>query len=118
MRIRQGATRWVLLGKKRAYKFPRMTSWRTFLNGLLGNMTEAEFAAVGHPLLAPVLFRIPGGFLNVMPVCKVWMKDARYLEQWWAAAETYPNIALTSLVEYKVDSVGILDGRIVAIDYG
>lgn len=98
-----------------AFKLPRRTSWRSFLQGLLANMQEAEFATTGWPQLCPVLFSLPGGFLVVMPRVRE-MSEA----DWDAfdAGEFLDKPDYHVPAEYKRDSFGWLNGRIVAIDYG
>lgn len=109
-----GATRAVLLVGGIAVKVPRMTTWRTFLNGLLANMQERDFARTGWPELCPVLFSIQGGWLVVMRRAKP-LTDAewRTMQPEWPERGEY-----VVPVELKRDSFGVLNGRIVAIDYG
>lgn len=109
-----GATRAVLLVGDAAIKVPRMTTWRTFLNGLLANMQEREFSRAGWPELCPVLFSIPGGWLVVMRRAAP-LTDAEWctVHPEWAERGEY-----VVPVELKRDSFGVLGGRIVAIDYG
>ena len=89
-----------------AFKIPRLTSWRAFLNGLLANLTEAEFARLHDPRLCPVLLALPLGLLVVMQ----------------RADPLPPSVALPRWddlpVERKRDSFGLLNGRRVAVDYG
>lgn len=115
MKVKRGATRNVLLAGRFAFKFPSCRSWRLFLNGLLGNMQEAEFARAGWPKLCPVVFSLPYGFLTVMRRAEPLPDDVwRGLDvQAWASEEGH-----TIPVEPKQDSFGVLDGRIVAVDYG
>ncbi len=109
-----GATRAVLLVGRVAIKAPRMSTWRTFLNGLLANMQEREFARTGWPELCPVVFSVPGGWLLVMRRAEP-LSDAEWytVHPEWGDREEY-----AVPVEIKRDSFGVLDGRIVAIDYG
>ena len=104
--VRNGATRHVLLLGPLAFKIPRPTCYRAFLNGLLANFTEAEFSRLRDPRLCPVVLVLPLGLLVVM----------------WRAAPLPSNIALPHWadlpVERKRDSFGLLAGRCVAVDYG
>lgn len=89
-----------------AFKIPRLTGWRAFLNGLLANLTEAEFSRLRDPRLCPVVLALPLGLLVVM-----------------RRAEPFPSsMALPRWadlpVERKRDSFGLLTGRCVAVDYG
>lgn len=110
-----GATRAVLLTDRLAWKVPRMSTWRTFLNGLLANMQEREFARTGWPELCPVVFSLPGGWLVVMrrarPLTCDEFNDFDSREFITRSDGVIP-------VEEKPDSFGWLDGRIVAVDYG
>ena len=104
--LRQGATRNVSLTRALALKFPRLTSWRTFLNGLLANDQERVFSRLPDARLCPVLWAAPGGFLVIM--CR--------------AQPLPPGVAPLGWndlpVERKCDSFGLLDGQMVALDYG
>ncbi len=102
--------------KRLAFKFPTYRQWENFLRGLLANMHESRFSDLNHPLLAPVLFSMPGGWLNVMPAAKV---SSEHLATWISHAENdrYREM-LFNIVEEKVDSVGLIDGQVKAIDYG
>lgn len=77
-------------------------------------MQEHEFSATGWPELCPVLFSVPGGWLLVMRRAKP-LSDAEWcsVHPEWGYREEY-----VVPVEMKRDSFGVLDGRIVAIDYG
>lgn len=106
IQARSGATRHVLLLGSLAFKAPRLTRWRAFLNGLLANLTETEFSRLNDPRLCPVLLALPFGLLVVM-----------------RRADPLPSgVALPHWadlpVERKRDSFGLLTGRCVAVDYG
>lgn len=109
-----GATRAVLLTDRLAWKVPRMSTWRTFLNGLLANMQEREFSRAGWPELCPVYFSVPGGWLVVMPRCAP-LTDLEWaqIDMRWTEREDY-----VLPVEMKRDSFGRLLSRVVAVDYG
>jgi hypothetical protein len=99
-----------------ALKFPRVSSWRSFLAGMLHNMSERDFSAMNINLLCPVVASVPGGLLNVMPVCCV---SPAALRSWRAAAEKHEQASLLlNIVELKSDSAGMLNGRPVAVEYG
>jgi hypothetical protein len=70
--VLHGATRTVILVGRYAFKFPTMAyGWKSFLNGLLHNMNEtAWWRSACNAGLCPIVFSIPGGFLNVMPRCE------------------------------------------------
>ncbi|HAT4993762.1 TPA: hypothetical protein I9751_002657 [Serratia marcescens] len=116
--ISVGATRYVLIVCGYALKFPRASSWRSFLAGLLHNMNERAFSRMNIDLLCPIVASAPGGFLNVMPVCQI-SADCESLRIWRSAAEQHEQAdVLLGIVEMKPDSVGLLHGRLVAVDYG
>jgi len=112
---RQGITREVFLIGRWAIKVPRVVyGWRMFLCGLLANMQEREFSRAGWPELCPVLWSLPGGWLVVMPRCRP-LNDFE-----WACfiSESFTTGERIVPVEHKRDSFGVLDNRIVAVDYG
>lgn len=109
MKILNGTTRKCILLGKYAIKIPQFSyGWKTILYGLLGNMQEKQFSCLDNT--CPILFYIPGGFLSIMPRCG---KLTR---------EQFNNINKDDFefipVENKIDSFGIYNGNIVAIDYG
>lgn len=89
-----------------AFKIPRLTHGRAFLNGLLANLTEAEFSRLRDPRLCPVLLALPLGLLVVMQRAEP-LPPAVALPRW----DDLP-------VERKRDSFGLVGGRRVAVDYG
>lgn len=120
--------------------------WRSLLTGLLCNMQERNFAQTGWEQLCPLRFYVFGGFLLVMPRTrpltdvewsqfdyrKFVTREDHYAECNYdkrATANVDQPLAglflggaepegLVIPVEFKRDSFGVLDGRIVAIDYG
>ncbi|MCF1610092.1 hypothetical protein LQ759_09385 [Serratia marcescens] len=113
-----GATRYVLIVCGYALKFPRISSWQSFLAGLLHNMNERVFSTMNIDLLCPVVASVPGGFLNVMPECLV-SADCELLRIWRNLAEQHEqSCVLLGIVEMKPNSIGLLKGRPVAVDYG
>lgn len=112
--VRDGISRTVILIGALAFKVPTVSlGWRYFLQGLLANMQEASWWRLTRdPRLCPVQWSIPGGWLVVM-------RRARVLtESEWLALrdEHWRHDDLP--VERKADSLGLLDGRLVAVDYG
>lgn len=111
MRIENGLTRKVFLIGRYAFKVPQTDyGWKYFLRGLLSSMDEIIISKNKYPGICPILFYVPGGWLIVMPRLKalseeemkeVDMDNFKYLD-----------------VEYKSDSFGWHNGKIVAIDYG
>jgi hypothetical protein len=115
---RSGVMREVFLVGRWAVKVPKLTrGWRQFLRGLLANMEERELSANQWPELCPVVFSVPCGWLIVMrraaPLTDEFLKTFDMVE--FVLPEdgrTFPEI------EMKGSSFGMLDGRIVVVDYG
>ena len=122
MRTAGGITRAVLLVGAYAIKVPRVRyGWSKFLYGLLSNMTEARFTSLaGHFSLAPTVFAIPGGWLNVQRRCLP-LTD----EQWTHLeglcrpdADFGPAYWNGMSCDFKRDNFGTLDGKVVLLDFG
>ena len=114
--IKKGATRWVIVCPKRAYKIPSLYSWKHFLQGLLANIQEAQWSGFDKRL-CPVIFKLPLGFLVVMPTVEPIKTEDWYLpDDMYEALVNHEDYILP--VENKTNSFGILNGEIVAIDYG
>lgn len=105
--VRHGVTRSVIIGPKRAYKFPSVRNgWRLFLCGLLANLSEKEW---GNYLDSPIppntpLFVMPGGWLLVAPRAQPFNGD-------WEALDWSP------WGDRKRANLGVVDGRVVVIDF-
>ena len=113
--IKYGTTRTVFLFRNLAIKIPNHVEWRLFLHGLLANMQETKFSKTGWPELCPILFSIPGGFLNIMKRARPLTREEFFslnVDE-WREKEDY-----IVPCENKLDNFGCLDGRIVTIDYG
>lgn len=114
--IKIGSTRIVFLTHRYAIKIPRFTEWRLFLHGLLANMQEVRFSrAAWIEKVCPVLFSLPGGWLNVMPRVKIMTADEYRMIDVDTIVVT-PDYVIPA--ERKPDSFGYYNGRIVAVDYG
>lgn len=119
---RNGLRRVLLIGDY-AFKFPNFRIWKSLLIGLQSNMFEKQFSTMQMPECLPVLFSVPGGWLNIMPRADVKSPEAEdrfeYLDRFKEMLETSVNgPILKNIVEMKVDSIGLYQGRVVAIDYG
>ena len=108
--MKQGCTRNVFLIGNLAIKIPRFVEWKHFLKGLLANLQEVRYNNNPYPELCPVVFHIAGGFLLVMqraePITRQMFFDMEI------------NVFSGFPVEHKQDSYGLLNDRIVAVDYG
>ena len=117
---RRGSYRNVLLTKKYAIKFPVFSSFEDFLRGILCNINEVKYSEINFKYLCPVLKSYLASIIIVMPIVNV-DGSKETLERFWedilevpySEQEMYKNI-----VEYKIDSIGYLNGRVVAVDYG
>jgi hypothetical protein len=113
---RRGVTRECLLIGRYAFKIPSWASWEYWLMGMLNNKHEHELSRVFPHLVCPILFRIRGGFLNVMPRARMLTPDE--WQAFTAEMEATDWAKWASIaVERKLDSFGIVSGRIVALDY-
>lgn len=112
---KRGANRLVILTKNYAFKFPSLHSWKNFLFGLLNNITEAKFGRSTLDGYCPVLFVVPGGFLNVMPRVRTFTEEEAKVFDFHAFCQR-PDYVICA--EYKADSFGYLNGKVVAVDYG
>lgn len=116
VRLCHGTHRLTLLIGRWALKVPHLRSWRMFLQGLLGNMQERDFSTLSSDKLCPIVLSLPGGFLNVMPRCNPVTETA--WENLDAEFFQYDDTHDCPLpVECKRDSFGVLNGRVVCVDY-
>jgi len=140
---RNGYTRLVILWGRYAIKIPSTRKIYTragagaFIRGLKSNRQESRYSKLGWVEICPVYFCFPWGLLLVMRratplLLEDWQNfdyvafvqhdklvrkvDKKQLEQ-IARVSVDPKDGLVP-VECKQDSFGIVDNRIVAIDYG
>jgi hypothetical protein len=111
MRVVHGYSRTVLLTDEFAFKFPSIKSWERFKCGVGSNRSEAKRSRIFYDVVAPTLYSNYFGLLNIQPCCEV-MPDDLIIN----------NDRLERLLEAvgfdnKLDSFGILNGNVVAIDY-
>lgn len=109
--IAWGCNRVVFLVGPYAVKIPRPSSWRNFLFGLLNNIHEAAWSSA--PGACPIVARVPGGWANIMPRCRILTAS----EFQGFDCETFCTRSGLR-VERKPDSFGWLRDEIVAVDYG
>lgn len=119
----KGANRLVILTRRHAFKLPNLLGgWWAVLWGLIDNIQERRangrvrrWPGPAQDGICPLLFSLPGGFLNVMPRARP-LTDLE-----WATFDYAAHVnrgAYWISAEHKRDSFGVLDGAIVAIDYG
>lgn len=112
MKILHGTTRITFLIGRWAIKVPMYTIWKHFLIGLLGNMQERDFCKMDPERMMPVKFCCPGGFFLIMPRADPLPREVFFNLDY----DEYVKACIP--VENKLDSFGMYQGRIVAIDYG
>lgn len=82
---------------------------------MLANMQEVTFSKAKWPELCPVQWHLPLGFLVVMPKVDV-LTDEEFSMMDIDAFVEKPDYYIP--IEKKANSLGWLNGQIVAIDYG
>ena len=133
--IRRGSTRIVLVSRHVVVKIPNFShSWKNFLSGLIANMNEGltwkHCEASKKHLLCPVRFCAWGGWFVVMSRAnqQAWEVYVRELgvevehDDWLvrkvANEELYkPWIDAGLGGDDKADNYGVLNDRVVKIDY-
>ena len=108
----KGAFRLVILIGKYAFKIPR---WQQFSEGMRSNRWEREMwthwrLRFQWTTLCPVLYSDPIGLLMVMTRARQPVPQERVDD----LPDYYPNIT----AETKHEDFGMLDGALVALDYG
>lgn len=111
MRLTEGATRLVLVTRRLVFKVPRFTAgWYYLLAGLVSNLNEAAIWREGDEdvrlALCPMVWAMPGGWLNVMR--RAYPVPASAIEP-----ERFADLAY----DLHPDNFGSYDGRVVLIDY-
>ena len=115
IRLAAGVTRRAILIGPYAIKFPRMRNgWHHFLHGLLSNITERTFSGFlvyRDYTVAPTIWRIPGGFMNVQRRALPLTRD-----QWRRVLDD--KDVIDAGLDVKYENFGTIVGKIVLIDYG
>lgn len=118
--IKTGITRWVILTDKYAIKFPNPSySLSNFLQGWIANITEYNTWTIFNSedienkeirnIICPVLKQYLWGFISIMPKCKEVPKNQ--------FPEINPHLNIVNWGDYKIDNYGLLNGRLVCLDY-
>lgn len=131
MKLEFGCSRMVLLTRRYAIKFPNVRyRYPAALWGMLHNLSEAMWwkSSTGafdddgqqkpyQRLLCPVLGRVWLGFCIVMPRAEQLDRrfDCPVVFRW--LDDRFCAAGVSCPAELKVESFGILNGEIVAIDY-
>jgi len=119
MKMAKGATRSVFVFKRFVVKVPTFLSWRLFLNGLLANMQEELFSGVDD-CLCPVMYSDIFGFVLIMERAYVIPNRVNNLNFLNYLEAKYKNNNMREFIlsDSKPSNWGILEGRLVKIDYG
>lgn len=116
--IRSGGTRWVLLTKRYAIKFPIFLTWKCFIQGLLSNLTEGQWKGFNCPHLCPILYTNRLGIMLVMRRCA----PVKHLGLFWVDLEALYHTSVLGRGFYEYDAApknfGYLNGKLVKLDYG
>ena len=118
--VKHGHSRVVVLVGRLAIKLARMSKWKLFLMGMLSNVAEAElYRQQTKPcaVLCPVLWSGFGGIVLVARRANALSED---VWRTWSAESLLRLMSSTrpsARPEIKQDSYGILNGRVVAVDY-
>lgn len=114
MIVRRGITRTVLLVGRWAIKFPSLRAHGDGIRGVLwswtrgvqANLSECDWA--GSPGICPVSWSL-AGLVNIYPRCDPVIEDL--------PEQDYRSIGFLGPVDPKPHNVGMLNGRLVWIDY-
>lgn len=117
----KGVTRFVILLFGIAIKIPKFWKWTHFLRGLLANMDEyntwrwnsGKYDVGNSYLLAPVLWCGFGGLLLIMRRAEP-ITQLMWVENKWIIKEHRLHFG----GDDTISNYGLLDGKMVKIDYG
>ena len=117
---RKGTSRIVFLLGQYAIKFPTVSSWTLFLQGLIGNCKErtwGEFGKVAkEPLLPPIVWVCPGGWVSIQRrVRPVRHRGLFYIELYHAMSKSKIHRDFW-LYDVKPENFGWYQGKLVKID--
>ncbi len=118
IKLLYGTTRTVILIHKYAIKIPILNyTWKRLLQGMVANLQEQEIYRmdIHDNKLCPVLFGLLGLFI-VMPRCQS-LSNPLDKEEYDSFVKCQYS-TLKYVVEHKMDSFGMLETKMVAVDYG
>jgi hypothetical protein len=137
MRIIIGKYRFVVVLFRFAFKFPKVTSSKVFLQGMLSNLSERNYwkhkkndfnhsPSSVQSKLNPTIFCLPFGLMSVQP--KIYPIEENFTPRGMSIILNRSNIdeairyiisANSELVENCIDSFGISEtDQLVVVDYG
>lgn len=105
--LSRGITREVFLVGRWAVKIPKVRyGWRLFLVGLLANISETEWSGFvdGATPPNPVVWSLPGGWLNVYRRASPFLGDA-------------DQVDVSPFGDRKASNLGYVDGCLVVLDF-
>jgi len=119
IKLYKGATRTVLVFKQIVIKIPTFLSWRLFLNGLLANMQEKLFSGVDD-CLCPVVYANNFGFVLMMKKASIIPLRVNHSAFCSYLENRYKNNNMKEFIlsDLKPSNWGILEGKLVKVDYG
>lgn len=120
MRIARGATRTVFVFSKYVVKVPRLKNRKSFFaalyQGLLSNLQERYWSKFNYPQLCPIVFSDIFGLFIVMPYCEPIdevLSDPEF-QKFIKINDSWGTVPAENVLE----NFGLLNGRLVIIDYG
>lgn len=121
--IKSGGTRWVILTRRYAIKFPIPTTWKRFVQGMLSNLTEGQWKDYQNKFLCPIKYSNRFGLIVVMQRAKPVNHDGLFwveLERLYAQSSNEPGAIARDFFEYDAypKNFGYINGQLVKIDYG
>jgi len=122
MEIKYGTTRTVFMFKNFVIKIPSFTEYRLFLYGLISNKNEQRiYKDFKYDFLCPVYYCTPLGFMLFMERANCFQNtDNSSLNVKNKLKTLYEKSDLYAFImsDFKVSNFGLLNNRIVKIDYG
>lgn len=121
--IKTGGTRLVILTKNYAIKLPRFYSWKSFLTGMICNISENEFSKMNHENLCPVKYGNSIGLIVIMHRAELISDDGIFKIEMNKLQKSIEDDDCPELYfdffEYDglMKNFGFFDGRFVKIDY-
>ena len=115
---KSGGTRWVILTKRYAIKIPILSSWKSFIQGLLSNIIEGQWKGFPDKHLCPIHYANGLGLIIIMA------RASRVRHEGLFRCELESLYSTCTLPRdfYKYDAYpknfGYHKGILVKIDYG
>lgn len=121
-----GGTRIVFVTRKHVFKFPRVGSWKQFVQGMLSNITEGQWKNFNNPHLCPIKYSNRLGLLVVMqralPVHHkgLFLVELERLYSQVDLEKESPYYLSRDFFDYDAfpKNFGYINGNLVKIDYG